>query len=369
MHIGVPRERHVDEHRVGLTPAGVELLTAAGHVCSVESDAGRGAGFSNVDYERAGGRIVYSSEEAHGRADLVFRVGQVTEEEAGWLQPGAIIAGFLHLAARRRTVVETLLEKRITAIAYETIQQDDGVLPVLVPMSQVGGRMVPQVAARLLQNDHGGKGILLGGVPGVPPAEVLIIGAGTVGTAAAHAFLGIGATVYLLDRDLARLQRIDDRCAGGRRPIMMVSHPFNIRKTVKFADVLVGAVLVPGARTPVVVTREMVKSMKPRSVIIDVAIDQGGCVETSRPTTHRDPTFVEEGIIHYCVPTMTSVVARTATHAFNNAMWPFMWEVARLGLDEALGRMPALKRGVATHAGHVVNAALAAHLGVEEVSL
>jgi alanine dehydrogenase len=206
-------------------------------------------------------------------------------------------------------------------------------------------------------------------VPGVPPAEVLIIGAGTVGTAAAHAFLGIGATVYLLDRDLARLQRIDDRCAGGRRPIMMVSHPFNIRKTVKFADVLVGAVLVPGARTPVVVTREMVKSMKPRSVIIDVAIDQGGCVETSRPTTHRDPTFVEEGIIHYCVPTMTSVVARTATHAFNNAMWPFMWEVARLGLDEALGRMPALKRGVATHAGHVVNAALAAHLGVEEVSL
>jgi alanine dehydrogenase len=368
MHIGVPRERHVDEHRVGLTPAGVELLTAAGHVCSVESDAGRGAGFSNIDYERAGGRIVYSTEEAHGRADLVFRVGLVTEEEAAWLQPGAIVAGFLHLAARRRTVVEAFLEKRITAIAYETIQ-DDGALPVLMPLSQVAGRMVPQVAGRLLQNDHGGKGILLGGVPGVPPAEVVIIGAGTVGAAAARAFLGIGATVYLLDRDLARLQHIDETCAGGRRPIMMVSHPFNIRKTVRFADVLVGAVLVPGARTPVVVTREMVKSMKPRSVILDVAIDQGGCVETSRPTTHRDPTFVEEGIIHYCVPNMTSVVARTATHALNNAMWPFMWEIARLGLDEALNRMPALKRGVATHASHVVNAALAAHLGVHEVSL
>ncbi len=368
MHIGVPRERHVDEHRVGLTPAGVELLTAAGHVCSVESDAGRGAGFSNIDYERAGGRIVYSTEEAHGRADLVFRVGPVTEEEAAWLHPGAIVAGFLHLAAHRRTLVETFLEKRITAIAYETIQQD-GILPVLMPLSQVAGRMVPQVAARLLQNDHGGKGILLGGVPGVPPAEVVIIGAGTFGTAAAHAFLGIGATVYLLDRDLARLQHIDEMCAGGRRPIMMVSHPFNIRKTVKFADVLVGAVLVPGARTPIVVTREMVKSMKPRSVIIDVAIDQGGCVETSRPTTHRAPTFVEEGMIHYCVPNMTSVVARTATHAFNNAMWPLMWDVARLGLEEALVRMSALKRGVATHAGHVVNAALAAHLGVEEVSL
>jgi alanine dehydrogenase len=368
MHIGVPRERHVDEHRVGLTPAGVELLTAAGHVCSVESDAGRGAGFSNIDYERAGGRIVYSTEEAHGRADLVFRVGLVTEEEAAWLQPGAIVAGFLHLAARRRTVVEAFLEKRITAIAYETIQ-DDGALPVLMPLSQVAGRMVPQVAAWLLQNDRGGKGILLGGVPGVPPAEVVIIGAGTVGAAAARAFLGIGATVYLLDRDLARLQHIDETCAGGRRPIMMVSHPFNIRKTVRFADVLVGAVLVPGARTPVVVTREMVKSMKPRSVILDVAIDQGGCVETSRPTTHRDPTFVEEGMIHYCVPNMTSVVARTATHALNNAMWPFMWEIARLGLDEALNRMPALKRGVATHASHVVNAALAAHLGVHEVSL
>ncbi len=368
MHIGVPRERHVDEHRVGLTPAGVELLTAAGHVCSVESDAGRGAGFSNVDYERAGGRIVYSTEEAHGRADLVFRVGPVTEQDAAWLRPGAIVAGFLHLAARPRPFVEALLEKRITAIAYETIQQD-GMLPVLTPLSQVAGRMVPQVAARLLQNDHGGKGILLGGVPGVPPAEVVIIGAGTLGTAAARAFLGIGATVYLLDRDLARLQHIDEACGGGRRPILMVSHPFNIRKTVKFADVVVGAVLVPGARSPVVVTRDMVKAMKPRSVILDVAIDQGGCVETSRPTTHRDPTFVEEGIIHYCVPNMTSVVARTATHAFNNAMWPLMWEVARCGLDSALERLPALKRGVATHGGHVINPALAAHLGVHEGAL
>jgi alanine dehydrogenase len=368
MHIGVPRERHVDEHRVGLTPAGIELLAAAGHVCSVESDAGRGAGFSNVDYERAGGRIVYSTEEAHGRADLVFRVGPVTEEEVAWLRPGAIVAGFLHLAARRRTVVETFLQKEITAIAYETIQQD-GALPVLTPLSQAAGRMVPQVAATLLQNDHGGKGILLGGVPGVPPAEVVIIGAGTLGAEAARAFLGIGATVYLLDRDLARLQQIDHMCSGARRPVMMVAHPFNVSKTVKFADVLVGAILVPGARTPVVVTRAMVKSMKPRSVILDVAIDQGGCVETSRPTTHRDPTFVEEGMIHYCVPNMTAVVARTATHAFNNAMWPFMWEVARSGLDEAFARMPALKRGVATHRGHVINAALAAHLGVQEVSL
>jgi alanine dehydrogenase len=368
MHIGVPRERHVDEHRVGLTPAGVELLTAAGHFCSVETDAGRGAGFSNVDYERAGARIVYSSQEVHGRADLLFCVGPIGEEEAASLQPGAIVAGFLHFAARRRAIVDILIEKRISAIAYETIQQPDGTLPVLVPLSQVAGRMLPQVAARVLQNDHGGKGILLGGVPGVPPAEVVIIGAGTVGRAAAKAFLGIGATVYLLNRDLAKLQQIDDSCGPGPRPVMMVSHPFNLRKVVRFADVLVGAVLVPGARSPIVVTREMVRSMKPRSVILDVSIDQGGCVETSRPTTHRDPTFVEEGMIHFCVPNLTAVVARTATHAFNNAMWPLMWEVARTGLDDAMARLPALRRGVATHDGQVVSMTLAAHLGMGAVT-
>jgi alanine dehydrogenase len=368
MHIGVPRERHLDENRVGLTPAGVELLTAAGHICSVENDAGRGAGFSNVDYERAGARIVYSTDEAHARADLVFRVGPVYEDEAAWLQPGSTVAGFLHLAARRRVLVDLLLEKRVTAIAYETVQDESGALPVLTPLSQVAGRMVPQVAARLLQNDHGGKGILVGGVPGVPPAEVVIIGAGMLGRAASRAFLGIGANVYLLDRDLARLQRIDETSGCGQRPVMMVSHPFNIRKVVRFADVLVGAVLVPGARSPVVVTREMVRSMKPRSVIIDAAIDQGGCIETSRPTTHRDPTFIEEGVIHYCVPNMTSVVARTATHAFNNAMWPLMWEVAKAGLEKAIERYPALRAGVATHGGHVVNHTLSSQLGIEEVS-
>jgi alanine dehydrogenase len=369
MHIGVPRERRVEEYRVGLTPAGVELLTAGGHICSVEHDAGKGAGFSDVDFQKAGGRIVYSSEEAYGRADLVVKVSPLTNEEAPWLREGSIVMAFLHLTAGKPDTVQTLLAKKVTAISYELIQQDDGSLPVLIPLSQVAGRMAPQIAATLLQNHHGGNGILLGGVPGVPPAEVVIVGAGTFGADATRAFLWAGASVYLLDHNLARLQQLDLLYGAGRRPVMMVSHDFNIRKAAKFADVLVGAVHVPGVRAPVVITRDMLKTMKPRSVVMDISIDQGGCVETSRPTTHRNPTFVEEDIIHYCVPNMTSIVARTATHAFNNAAWPFMRYLAEHGLDKTLAAMPPLVRGVATHAGHVVNPALAEHLGVKEVAL
>jgi len=351
-----------------LTPAGIELLTEGGHACYVEHDAGRGAGFSSVDYERAGARIVYSPEEVYGRADLVLKVGRPIAEEVEWLRDGCTLLGFLHLAAGRRERVEGLLAKRVTAIAYETIQNDDGTLPVLKPLSQAAGRMAPQIAGTLLQNDRGGKGIVLGGVPGVPPAEVVIIGAGTLGVAAARAFLGAGASVYVLDRDLARLQHLDEIVEGGSRLVTMVSHAFNIRKVVRFADVLVTAVLEPGARAPIVVTREMVQSMKPRSVILDVSIDQGGSVETSRPTTHHDPTFIEEDVIHYCVPNMTSVVARTATHALNVAAWPLMWEIARNGIEKALADSPALRRGVATQDGKIVNAALAASLNARETA-
>jgi len=368
MDIGVPRERRADEYRVGLTPAGIELLTASGHACYVETKAGLGAGFTDVDYQRAGGRIVYSPQEAYGRAELVLKVGRPTAEEVDWLRDGCTLMGFLHLAAGRRERVEGLLTKRITAIAYETIQMADGQLPVLVPLSQAAGRMAPQIAARFLQNDRGGKGIVLGGVPGVPPAEVVIIGAGTFGTAAARAFLGTGAAVYVLDRVLAHLQRIDEMREAGGRPITMVSHPFNVRKVVKFADVVLGAVLVPGARAPIVVTREMVQSMKPRSLILDISIDQGGCVETSRPTTHHDPTFIEENVIHYCVPNMTAVVARTATHAFNNAAWPYIQEIARVGLDAALLSMPSLQNGVAVRDGRIVNEALATSFHTPEVA-
>jgi alanine dehydrogenase len=367
MNIGVPGERREDENRVGLTPAVIGLLTGAGNVCYVENEAGVGAGFSNVDYERAGARIVYSPQEAYGRADLVVKVTRPTEEEVDFVREGSILMGFLHLAVARRERVETLLNKRVTAIAYETIQNDDGALPVQTPLSKVAGLMAPQLAGSMMQNNHGGKGILLGGVPGVPPAEVVIIGA--FGMAAAHAFLGAGASVYVLDQDLARLQYLDEKCRMGGRLVTMVSHVFNIARVIKFADVVVGAVLVPGARAPIVVTREMVRTMRPRSILMDISIDQGGCVETSRPTTHLDPTFVEEGVIHYCVPNMTSVVARTATHALNNATWPFIREIAQNGLESALAGHSALRRGVATHKGHVVNPALASSMGLKEVPL
>ena len=369
MDIGVPRENRADEHRVGLTPAGVELLSAAGHSCCVESDAGRGAGFSDVDYEHAGGRIVYSPEELYGRSDLVFKVERPTMEEVGWMRDGATVMGFLHMAVCPQELTEAMLAKRLTAIAYELIQEPDGSLPVLVPLSQAAGRMTPQLAATFLQNNHGGKGIVLGGVPGVPPAEVVILGAGTYGTAAARGFLAAGASVYVLDHDLSRLQYLDSIAGHGGRLVTMVSHPFNIRKAARFADVLVGAVLLPGERTPVVVSRAMVKSMKQRSVVMDIAIDNGGCIETSRPTTHRDPTFIEENVIHYCVPNMTAVVARTATHAFNNAAWPFMYPVATAGLGRALSSHPSLRHGIVLHRGGVVHPSLAARLGVQEATL
>jgi alanine dehydrogenase len=368
MDIGIPRERRVDEYRVGLTPAGVELLTAAGHTCYVETDAGRGTGFTDVDYERAGARIVYSPQEACGRADLVVKVERPTAEEVEWFRDGCIAMGFLHLAVAQPKRIERLLSKRVTAIAYETIQNDDGSLPVLAPLSQAAGRMIPQIAATLLQNDNGGKGILVGGVPGVPPAEIVIIGAGTSGRAAAQAFLGMGASVYVLDHDLERLRNLEETYGPGRGLVTIVSHSFNVRKVVKFADVVVGAVLDPGARAPIVVTKDMVASMKPRAIVMDISIDQGGCVETSRPTSHHNPTFVEENIIHYCVPNMTSVVARTATHALNNVAWPYIKEIAMNGLEAAMAHLPALRRGVATHNGKVVNEVVAASLASKEVN-
>jgi alanine dehydrogenase len=369
MKIGVPRERRVDEHRVGLTPAAVERLVAAGHTCSIEQNAGLGAGFADLDYEKAGGRIVYSGEEAYGRAELVVKVSKPILEESKWMVEGSILMGFLHLAARRPEHVEALLAKRITAIAFETIQCDDGALPVLAPLSRMAGMMMPQVAGTLLQNDRGGKGILLSGLPGLPPAEIAILGAGTFGTAAARAFLGLGASVQVLDHDLGRLQELEEHLGPGQHPVLMVAYESNIRKAVSFADVLIGAIHVPGARSPVVVTRDMVRTMKPRSVILDIAIDQGGCVETSRPTSHHAPTFVEENVIHYCVPNMTSVVARSASKMLNNAAWRFVSAVADDGLERALASHPALKRGVATHGGHVVNSMLASHLGRPEVTL
>ena len=353
MNICIPIERRDSEYRVGLTPAGVQLLAASGHTCFIESKAGVGSGFSDYDYQRAGGQIVYSGEEVYGRADLLLKVARPTIQEFDWMRDNSIILGFLHLAAGRSEKAIALMEKNITAIGYEIIQDEEGKLPVQIPISQLGGRMTPQIGASLSQNNYGGKGILLGGVPGVPPAEVIILGGGTAGMAAARSFVGMGASVYILDQNLARLRELDHFFQG--RVITMVSHSFNIEKVCRFADILVGAVQVPGARTPILVNREMVRSMRSRSVIIDLSIDQGGCIETSRPTTHSNPTYIDEGIIHHCIPNMTGVLGRTATHTLGNASWPFVQMIAEKGLDKALKISPTLRNGLYTSYGDITH--------------
>jgi alanine dehydrogenase len=357
MDVGIPIELQSNEYRVGLTPQGVGLLTQAGHRCYVQTGAGEGAGFRDRDYERAGARIVYAAEEVYSRADLVLKVGAPTMVEQDLLRDGQTICAFWHLAARPHEITRTLLERKITAVAYESIQQDDGALPVLRPLSEIAGRMAPQIAARWLQNDGGGSGLLMSGLAGIPPIDVCVLGAGVVGINAARAFVGLGARVFVLDKDLARLQHIEDRFDG--RVVTMVSYDFNIARVSRFSQVLVTGVLEPGARSPILVTREMVRGMRPRSVILDISIDQGGCVETSRPTTSSDPVFVEEGIIHYCVPNMTGVVARTATHAYLNAAWPYIQQMAERGTQAAVDSDPALRRGAVVHDGQVLNKNLA----------
>lgn len=355
MNIGIPKEIRPFEFRVGLSPAGVEILTQYGHQVYVEHEAGIGAGFSDREYESAGARISYSSDEVFGRADFLLKVARPTKEELEWLRPGTAVAGLLHLASARRDKVEVLLEKKITSVAYEQIELEDHSLPVLRPFSEVGGSMTATIAARFLQCNRGGKGILLGGVPGVPPAEVVILGSGVVGDYATKAFLGLGAHVAVLGNNLASLQKMHERYPG---IVTMISTKRNIERATAYADVVVGAVLVSGQRSPVLVTREMVQKMKPRSVIIDVSIDQGGCFETSRPTTHERPTYEDEGVIHYCVPNMPSVVARTATHAFVNAVVPYIFEVANRGMDAAIKDDPSLEKGINTHDGKIVHLTL-----------
>jgi alanine dehydrogenase len=355
MNIGIPKETRPYEYRVGLSPAGVEILIQNGHQVYVEHEAGMGAGFSDLEYETAGARISYSSDEVFGRADLLLKVARPTKDELDWLRPGTTVAGLLHLASARRDKVDALLEKKITSLAYEQIELADGSLPVLRPFSEIGGSMTATLAARFLQNNRGGKGILLGGIPGVPPAEVVILGSGVVAKYAARAFLGLGSHVTVIGNDLAGLQRMHEHLPS---VVTMISTKRNIEKVTAYADVVVGAVLISGQRSPIIVTREMVQNMKPRSVIIDVSIDQGGCFETSRPTTHELPIYVEEGVTHYCVPNMPSVVARTATHAFVNASVPYILEIANKGVEAAIAADPSLEMGINTHNGKLVHLTL-----------
>ena len=352
MYIGIPKESRPFEYRVGLSPAGVEILSQNGHQVFVEHGAGLGAGFSDQEYERAGARIAYSPEEVFGRADLLLKIARPLKKEMEWMNDGSILAGLLHLASSSQDQIDLLLKKKITALAYEQITDANGALAVLRPFSLICGAMVVQVAARLLQNNWGGKGILLSGLPGVPSAEVVIIGGGVVGMAATQAMLGAGAQVTVIDKNLSVLERVSDRFP---RAVTMLSTKRNLERVTAFADVVIGAVLVTGQRAPIVVSREMVRAMKPRSILIDVSIDQGGCVETSRPTTHEHPTFVEEGMVHYCVPNIPGVVARTASHVFLNAALPYILEVANNGIENEIRKNPSIEMAINTHDGQLRN--------------
>lgn len=347
MIAGIPREQQIGERRVGLTPGGVEELVRLGGRVLVEAGAGAGAFFSDDDYERAGAQIVLSHQEAFQRADLVCKVGLVEANELDLLAEGQVITGFLHLITAPRGILKALLDKKVTAISYELIEEADGRLPVLRPTSQIAGRMVPQLAGRLLER---GRGTLLGGIPGIPPADVVILGGGTLGYQAARTLRGVGATVYVIERRRG-LEELDRHLASD--VVTALSTRANIEKYVSFADVLIGAVLVPGARAPVLVTREMVRTMAPGAVIIDFSIDQGGCVETSRPTPTEDYIYAEEGVLHFCMPNVSSLVSRTASHALTNAALPYLRALQEQGLAAALREMPDLAKGVAVHAGAV----------------
>lgn len=363
MEFGVPREVRVLEQRVGLTPAGVAALTAAGNKVYVEHNAGAGAGFRDEHYESVGGTIVYTPAEAYGRADVVVKVARPTQQEHKLFKEGQAILSFFHLTVASPDLHAALAKHGITAIAYEVMQDTDGMLPILMPMSEVAGQLAPIFAGQLLTSPHGGRGILLGGLPGVARSIVVIVGAGTLGRSAARAFVGIGAQVLVLDIDVRKLRIVDEMFGG--KVSTMIATAYNLNRVVGFTDVLVGAVLKPGERAPILITREMVKKMRSGSVIMDFSIDLGGCVETSRPMSLSDPTFVAEGVIHFCVPNLPAAVARTSSHALTNAVQPYLLRMAECGLECALGEIPALKQGVKLYKGKIVSQRLATALGRE----
>ena len=365
--IGIPREHRPFEYRVGMLPNGVKLLRDMGHQVYVETSAGIGSGFPDSVYEKAGATIVYSKDEVFRRADILLKVQRPTEEEVSWMAAEQIVLALVMIANMLPSRLRVMEEKNITLIAYELIEEQDGSLPVLYPLSVIGGKMMAQIAAQYLQNDKGGPGKLLGGIHGVPPADVVIIGAGVVGINAAEAFEGVGAKVILLDNDLKKLELAHEHFNG--RIATMVSYSFNLEKVCSFADVLVSAVQIPGQHAPLVVTRQMVQSMHKGALIIDMSIDQGGSVETSRPTFHDRPTFVEEGVIHYCVPNVPGAVGRTATHAFLNAAWKYIELIAEQGIDSAIDRTPALRRGVVMYQGTLNEVAAAAKSDEADVLL
>ena len=362
MFVGILKEIKAEENRVCMTPAGVEVMIANGHSVLVEKDAGSGSGFDNAMYINAGAEMVDTPNEIFERSDMVMHVKEPQPSEYGLIREGQIVFTYLHLAADEQQT-RGLIESKGVCIAYETIQKPDGSLPLLTPMSDVAGRMAIQQGAKYLELAQGGPGVLLGGVPGVDPGNVVVIGGGIVGINAAKMACGLGAKVYILDMNLDRLRYLSDVMPANC--FNLFSSPATLRELIKTADVVVGAVLVTGAKAPKLITREMLKTMKPGSVLVDVAIDQGGCFETSKATTHGDPIYVVDGVVHYCVANMPGAVARTSTMALTNATLPYAVEIANKGWKAAMQESEEIKLGANVIDGKVTYKAVAEAFGLE----
>lgn len=359
--VGVPREIKADEYRVAMLPVGVEELTAAGHRVLVERRAGLGSGIMNEQYEAHGAEIVDNAADIWAEADLIVKVKEPQREEWPLMRPGQVVFTYFHFAADEE-LTRNVLESGITAVAYETVRGANGNLPLLTPMSEVAGRMSIQEGAKFLERPQEGRGILLGGVPGVPPAHIVILGGGVVGKNAARIAAGFQADVVLLDINVDRLRYLEDIMPPNVNTLFSDRH--NIREQLALADLVIGAVLIPGAKAPNLVTADDLALMKHGAVVIDVCIDQGGCLETSRPTTHAEPTYVEQGIVHYCVTNMPGAVGRTSTYALCNVTFPYVFRLANHGLGSAIAADPGLAEAVNIHRGAVTNAAVANTFGL-----
>ena len=362
MIIGVPKEVKVEEYRVGAPPTAVDVLVKAGHQVLVQTTAGEGSGFADEEYTKVGATMIGTAEELYERAEMIYQVKEPIPSEFPLLKKDQIHFRYLHLAAEEK-LTKVLMERGVTAVAFETIETPDGATPCLDPMSAIAGRIATQVGAQFLGKMYKGSGKLLGGVPGVPPATVVVLGGGVVGTNAAQMALGLGARVIMVTRNLPRLSYLEEVLHG--RFETLASNSYNIARMVKEADLLIGCVLVKGGKAPTMVTKEMVKTMKPGSVIVDVAIDQGGCIETSRPTSHAEPTYIVDGVIHYCVTNMPGMVPQTSTMALSNATLPYALKLANKGYREAMKSDEPLRKGLNVLNGKVTNELVAKSLGLE----
>jgi alanine dehydrogenase len=365
MRIGIPKEIKTEEYRVAITPSGVEELVKRGHVVYVQKDAGIGSGINNEDYEKAGAKIVDSLREVYENSDIVVKVKEPQKEEYEFLREDLILFTFLHLAADEE-LTKTLLNKKVIGIAYETVELN-GELPLLKPMSEIAGKMAVQEGAKYLEKPFGGRGVLIGGVPGVPPAKVVIVGGGTVGTNAAFVAAGMGADVYVLDINIERLRYLNEIMPKNVKTLY--SSSYNIREIIKDADLLISGVLIHGAKAPKIITKDMLKEMKDGSVFVDVAIDQGGSSETSKPTTHKEPIYKVDNVIHYCVANMPGAVPRTSTFALTNATIKYIIKLADLKWPDAILNDPSLKKGVNTYKGHITYPAVAQAFNLEYVPI